>query len=73
MKNADLPAMPIGEQIDSVFMNPLCNGLTKREYFAAMAMQGYIAGGGSDIAFLQLGAMKDCVIAADRLLEALEK
>jgi len=40
MNNADMPAMPIGEQMDGIHMNPNCNGLTKREYLAAMAMQG---------------------------------
>jgi hypothetical protein len=38
MKNCDLPAMPIGEQIDTMHLNASCNGLTKREHFAAMAM-----------------------------------
>jgi len=33
MNNADMPAMPIGEQIDGVNMKPICNGLTKREQF----------------------------------------
>ncbi len=44
MKNADMPAMPlsdacIGEHAASAF----ASGLTKREHFAAMAMQGFLA------------------------------
>ena len=43
----------------------LHTGLTKREYFAAMAMQGYIATGkGSDAS--------DWLRCADQLLKALE-
>lgn len=43
----------------------LQEGLTKREYFAAMAMQGYIATGkGSDAS--------DWLRCADELLKALE-
>jgi hypothetical protein len=45
MKNADMPAMPIGEQIDTCHINSACNGLSKREYFAGLAMQGYNASG----------------------------
>jgi hypothetical protein len=40
MNNADMPAMPIGEQIDTCHLNAPCNGLTKREHFAGLAMQG---------------------------------
>jgi hypothetical protein len=42
-------------------------GLTKREYFAAMAMQGYLAGGDGDDAEMQSMA----VYQADALIEAL--
>ena len=43
----------------------LHTGLTKREYFAAMAMQGYIATGkGSDVS--------DWLRCADELLKVLE-
>ena len=43
----------------------LHTGLTKREYFAAIAMQGYIATGkGSDVS--------DWLRCADQLLKALE-
>lgn len=43
MKNANLPAAPIGQQLNMNMVDPDCNGLTKREHFAAMAMQGLLA------------------------------
>jgi hypothetical protein len=82
IKNGDMPAMPTkisinrntGEIVPYQFGNDdyVGIGLTKREQFAAMAMQGYIAGGESDQCYLTIGAMKDCVKAADALLAALE-
>lgn len=47
MKNADQPAHPIV----GIAFNESHKGLTKREYFAAMAMQGILSGiygGGGD-------------------------
>lgn len=62
-KNADVPAFPcVFEQTDMV--RP---GMTKREYFAGLAMQGLIArgaGGPTDVA-------RDAVMAADALLKVL--
>ena len=50
MKNADCPAMPLSGDAYQDFAgyvpdgkhsyNPECQGLTKREYFAGLAMQG---------------------------------
>ena len=63
--NADQPANP------TVHTNAHLNGLTKREHFAAMAMQGLCADSEanySKIEFLAIEAV-DC---ADSLLEALE-
>ena len=48
------------------------DGLTKREYFAVMAMQGAIASR-SISAFAQYKLASDCVLAADSLIEALNK
>ncbi|MCF8339745.1 MAG: hypothetical protein K9I82_02130 [Chitinophagaceae bacterium] len=45
------------------------NGLTKREYFAAMAMQGLLANDSS----LITGKVRDAVKAADALIEELNK
>ena len=64
-ENKDLPAFP--------FVVDECNledGLTKREYFAGLAMQGILADG-------QTGKLKliaeDAVKVADALLEELSK
>lgn len=45
MKNANMPAMPVHEErgFEDGF-GPPKTGLTKREYFAAMAMQAVIMG-----------------------------
>lgn len=67
MKNADMPAFPVEETSDS---ESLSFGLTKREYFAAMAMQGLLAQGGYD-RFAALAS--DVVNLTDALLEELEK
>ena len=50
MNNADMPAMPLADP--EIWLDPTkpekgvvsAYGLTKREYFAAMAMQGLLAG-----------------------------
>lgn len=74
MKNADLPAMPISNELGD--LNSLCVsesiGLTKREYFAAMAMQGLLAEGiaGSHKHLNQL--VSNAVKCADELLKKLE-
>jgi hypothetical protein len=44
MKNADKPAHPTPyENQDGTIQHGVYNGLTKREYFAAMALQGLCA------------------------------
>lgn len=55
-------------------------GLTKREYFAAMAMQGMIAGTSSSVEVMRaLGSQDELIICksateyADALIEALNK
>ena len=74
IKNGDLPAMPV-EHMDYMHIKdkPYCNGLTKREYFAALAMQGILANGtqrihGDMYQFLAHVAVKQ----ADTLLKELE-
>lgn len=52
------------------FMNP-APGLTKREYFAVMAMQGMLANGEYSMSFD--GEAKNAVFCADALIEALNK
>lgn len=67
-ENAEKPAMPSTvESKDGVY---IYLGLTKREYFAAMAMQGLLAQNGYD-RFDSLAI--DAVRQADVLLEELEK
>ena len=46
------------------------NGLTKREYFAAMALQGMLAKYGSDY---QVQNAKEAIYWADALIEELNK
>ena len=46
MNNADMPAMPIQfeyQESENTTQVELWRGLTKREHFAAMAMQGMLA------------------------------
>ena len=45
MKNADMPAMPLANSSINFIKSNLshANGLTKREHFAAMAMQGILS------------------------------
>ena len=43
MNNADMPAMPVDTFSEEGLRNYM--GLTKREHFAGLAMQGLLAGG----------------------------
>ena len=53
MKNSDMPAMPLSGDAYEDFAhydgtkntshNPQCQGLTKREHFAGLAMQGILS------------------------------
>ena len=83
MKNSDLPAMPLDSvmdltcgTVDSGYLSQaerkFSTGLTKREHFAAMAMQGMVS-------TVDDGYVKYCTLAsdaakmADALLKALEE
>lgn len=48
IKNGDLPAMPIELSGFGQFAPEAHTGLTKREQFAAMAMQGLLSGNNAD-------------------------
>ena len=50
--------------------NYISTGLTKREYFAAMAMQGLLTKFGNDY---ELQIAKDAIYWADALIEELNK
>jgi hypothetical protein len=47
MKNSDMPAMPYDFTFESYegTEHEMFSGLTKREHFAGLAMQGFIAAG----------------------------
>ena len=78
MKNAEQPAYPISKDIiDGCGETTSPFGLTKREYFAAMAMQGILSGnypalyGNADMAVPEQVAI-DSINYADELLKQLE-
>jgi hypothetical protein len=83
MNNSDMPAMPQSiMKPNSVYQQEYAlkgsdasitieyTGLTKREHFAAMAMQGVYAGGTNEATYDGIAEM--AVKAADALLAALE-
>ena len=74
MKNSETPAfasVAYGDQNDSYCQE----GLTKREYFAAMAMQGIIANQELRLDIIMDGetVSENAVMFADELLKQLEK
>lgn len=78
MKNADKPINPIFEDnlIDPGYSNNtqlicLNNGLTKREYFAGLAMQGILANSGLNN-IKEENVAEISVLCADKILEELE-
>lgn len=78
MKNADMPAMPIEREIIDNSGN--YTGLTKREHFAAMAMQGMLSSkyvsdfSGESIAECMADAIAATALKyADALLTQLEQ
>ena len=62
MKNSERTVFPIEQD-----WKPELSGLTKREYFAGIAMQGALAGG------YGIDSVKAAVQFADELLEELSK
>ncbi len=69
MKNADNPINPIPEHFDKYQNENI--GLTKREYFAGLAMQGMLAN--SSLNNLKEETVAEIsVLCADKLLENLE-
>ena len=68
MKNSEKPAFP------RTHRNGIsANGLTKREYFAAMAMQGILSSTPIDSLIFGQSECKLAVGIADELLKQLEK
>lgn len=87
MRNSDMPANPSGliqkrrvnpndPGSDFAVMSssePKHKGLTKREYFAGLAMQGLLSGPHADADCGIEGLAHDAALAADELLKALER
>ena len=73
MNNADMPAMPVDTFSEEGLRNYM--GLTKREHFAGLAMQGLLAGGYCiDDSQNRLNDVpSEAINLADALLEALEQ
>lgn len=65
MKNSE-PAFPVIDPINKAFTK---KGLSKREYFAGLAMQGLMSN--PDYGLIDIA--KESIAIADRLLEQLEK
>ena len=70
MTNPNESANPVFLQNGLTYDSHVDIGLTKREYFAAMAMQGMLAKYGTDY---QAQHAKESVYMADELIEALNK
>lgn len=68
MKNGNEQAFPTPETISSLGSK----GLTKRELFAFMAMQGLVANR-SSMKYAIVDVAKDAIAAADALLKELQK
>lgn len=64
MKNPDKPSIPTKVQGTRYY------GLSKREYFAAMAMQGLLAN--SSVVIKESNIAQGAVMLADQLLNELE-
>jgi len=88
MKNSDMPAMPLTGEAYQDFAgydgtrrtsyNPECQGLTKREYFAALALNGLMSDPRAAIESLPHGrelaewVAEQALYASDALLEKLD-
>lgn len=69
IKNGDLPAMPIELSGFGQFAPEAHTGLTKREQFAAMAMQGILSCDNSEFSHIAAQRAVEC---ADALLFELD-
>lgn len=74
MNNSDMPAMPVPINPGEVAANGMnLDGLTKREYFAGLAMQGLIASFGQHDVTDSSEVAIDAALFADALLAELER
>ena len=69
MNNGDKPAAPVKPEVING-NHQVYFGLTKREHFAALAMEGLLANPSLTLNEYELG--RDAVIRADQTLRALE-
>jgi len=72
MCNANEPAMPVLTQSPSL-QNAASLGLTKREYFAGLALQGIIANCYYQSGISRESHIKESVVLADLLIAELDK
>jgi len=79
MNNSDMPAMPVLNDTEAftLFLEGIKGGrnygLTKREHFAAMAMQGWLSSFDAGEEVVPSSLAEFSVEIADALLAALEK
>lgn len=74
MENRNLPAFPVTLKAGDTFRGiENIDGLTKREYFASIAMQGCLSNMDQAPVTDFAGAARYCVTMADALLAELEK
>lgn len=73
MNNSNSPAFPVHPETTPNFEEHEYGGLTKREYFAAMAMQGFCANPGAYSDWGTLQIIEQAVKHADALLLYLQK
>lgn len=80
IKNGDLPAMPLmltSEMVALIKSNPVqagvASGISKREQFAAMAMQGILSAGVNRVTLNYDQLASQAVFCADFLLKELER
>lgn len=72
-KNGDLPAMPIEFNGFGLYAPEAHAGLSKREYFAALAMQGILSNGVDFTLHDDKDVAAAAVLHADLLLTELER
>ena len=75
IKNGDLPAMPVcyDARMMAAYSKGEAMGLTKREQFAAMAMQGILSAGVNRLTLNYDQLASQAVFYADFLLKELER
>jgi len=76
MNNGDMPASPLDYEHACEWMKGWhrdCSGLTKREHFAGLVMQGLMASIKENQIWSHEEAVSLCLTMADALLEELEK